>query len=101
MEVFAMLSFIYDSARLAVRFLFNWSPRLYPTILQMTTDASSTQKGSGNITPSPKLLSPAEAIAEAWRRETEESKARWRRIDEDVRRHYTNPHRKKERRTKL
>ncbi|KAK0240724.1 hypothetical protein EDD85DRAFT_376465 [Armillaria nabsnona] len=84
MEVFAMLSFIYDSARLA-----------------MTTDASSPRKGSGPIPPSPKILSPAEAIAEAWKRETEESKSRWRRIDEDVKRRYTNPHRKKERRTKL
>ncbi|KAK0462627.1 uncharacterized protein EV420DRAFT_1639845 [Desarmillaria tabescens] len=79
-----MLSFIYDPARFA-----------------MTTDASSPPKGSRNIPPSPKLLSPAEAIAEAWKRETEESKARWRRIDEDVRRRYTNPHRKKERKTKL
>lgn len=84
MEVFAMLSFTYDSARLA-----------------MTTNASSPSKGSGPVPPSPKNLSPAEAIAEAWKRETEQSKARWRRIDEDVKRHYTSPYRMKERRTKL
>ncbi|KAG7446659.1 uncharacterized protein BT62DRAFT_1005948 [Guyanagaster necrorhizus] len=71
------------------------------TRLAMTANASSPSKASEQSPPSPKFLSPAEAIAEAWKRETEESKARWRRIDEDARRRYTNPHHKKERKTKL
>ncbi|KAF9257954.1 hypothetical protein L218DRAFT_964898 [Marasmius fiardii PR-910] len=51
--------------------------------------------------PTSKMLSPAEAIAEAWKRESEESKARWMRIHANMQRKHSEPRSNRDRRNKL
>ncbi|THU86548.1 hypothetical protein K435DRAFT_782813 [Dendrothele bispora CBS 962.96] len=49
----------------------------------------STPRNKSNTTPPPSPpLSPAHSIAEAWRKESSDSKAMWRRINDNVRRRY-------------
>jgi len=69
--------------------------------LQMPPKKS--EKG-GSPPASPNLgptLSPAEEIAEAWRKESQESQERWRREDAKVRYDYEARRRWKKDRTKL
>ncbi|KAF8236034.1 hypothetical protein L208DRAFT_1391465 [Tricholoma matsutake] len=60
-----------------------------PISTQMTTDSpplSSVRKQPNNPN-----VSPAQAIADAWKRESAESQEKWRRIDANVRLRYNSP----------
>ncbi|KAF9567922.1 hypothetical protein CPC08DRAFT_702752 [Agrocybe pediades] len=57
----------------------------------MATEPPSSQNVRKQITPSNPHISPAQAIADAWNRETQESKQRWRKIDADVKLRYNSP----------
>ncbi|KAF9023948.1 hypothetical protein BDZ89DRAFT_1069483 [Hymenopellis radicata] len=70
----------------------------------MTNDPSSGAQQRKRDAPSPKpspKLSPAQAISEAWKRESAESKERWRRLQEEAKRQYTNPRKRISRIPKL
>ncbi|KAF9527339.1 hypothetical protein CPB83DRAFT_856384 [Crepidotus variabilis] len=50
--------------------------------------------------PSP-TMSPSQAIAEAWKRESMENQEKWRRVDADVKVRYNTPVRLPRRKTKM
>ncbi|TFK25209.1 hypothetical protein FA15DRAFT_590926 [Coprinopsis marcescibilis] len=60
----------------------------------MTADSQSPQGARKPVAPAPIPSSPlAQAIAEAWKRETQESQEKWRRMDANVRHRYNAPRR--------
>jgi hypothetical protein len=69
----------------------------------MTAESSSSSLDTARkqvaCTPSP--LSPAQAIAEAWKRESNENQEKWRRIDAGVKVRYNKPVRILDRKTKM
>ncbi|KAF9000581.1 hypothetical protein BDZ89DRAFT_1082244 [Hymenopellis radicata] len=70
----------------------------------MSNSSAYTPKRENETPPSPKpspKLSPAQAISEAWKRESAESKERWRRLQEEAKRQYTNPRKRISRIPKL
>jgi hypothetical protein len=64
----------------------------------MTADSSSLSIAR-ECTSGP--LSPAEAIAEAWKRESMENQDKWWRIDAEVKARYNKPVRNLDRKTKM
>ncbi|KAF9010610.1 hypothetical protein BDQ17DRAFT_1234235 [Cyathus striatus] len=57
----------------------------------MTTDSPSPRSVQKHICPPSPTLSPAQAIADAWKRESLQSQEQWRRIDVNVRTQYSSP----------
>ncbi|TEB38507.1 hypothetical protein FA13DRAFT_1726175 [Coprinellus micaceus] len=66
-------------------------------VLQMTSDSQSpsqTRPRQNASTPAAAPLSPlAQAIADAWKRESAESQDKWRRLDASVKTRYSTPRR--------
>ncbi|KAF8893511.1 hypothetical protein BD779DRAFT_1506658 [Infundibulicybe gibba] len=60
----------------------------------MTSDSPPSNSTRKQSPPSSPKLSPAQAIAEAWKRESVETQQRWRNLDANVRSRYTAPRRK-------
>jgi len=59
----------------------------------MATDSPSPHSNRKPYRPPSPAVSPAQSIAEAWKRESSESQEKWRRIDVNVRARYTAPRR--------
>ncbi|KIM45354.1 hypothetical protein M413DRAFT_66591, partial [Hebeloma cylindrosporum] len=66
---------------------------------QMTSDSPSPHSRKQVCPPSP-IISPAQAIADAWKKESMESQAKWQRLDAEVKIRFNTP-RKPDRRTKM
>jgi len=72
------------------------------TCVQMATDSPSLLNARNLFACPPNLtLTPAQAIAEAWKRESIENQEKWRRIDAEVKVRYSKPVRILDRKTKM
>jgi len=68
----------------------------------MATDSASTHSIRKSVACTPSSpLSPAQAIAEAWKRESQENQEKWRLIDAEVKARYNAPVRIPLRKTKM
>lgn len=67
----------------------------------MTADSSSLNIARKQVACPSGPLSPAQAIAEAWKRESMENQEKWRRIDAEVKTRYNKPVRILDRKTKM
>ncbi|KAF8160709.1 hypothetical protein B0H34DRAFT_697784 [Crassisporium funariophilum] len=67
----------------------------------MASDSPSPHGArSRNVCPPSPTISPAQAIADAWKRESMENQEKWKRIDADVKTRFNAP-RKPGRKTKM
>ncbi|KAF9472435.1 hypothetical protein BDN70DRAFT_886980 [Pholiota conissans] len=66
----------------------------------MTSDSSSPRGMRKEIRPASPTISPAQAIADAWKRESPENQEKWRKLDAEVKTRYNAP-RKLNRKTKM
>ncbi|PPQ95309.1 hypothetical protein CVT26_008153 [Gymnopilus dilepis] len=66
----------------------------------MASDSPTTHSVRKHVYPPSSTLSPAQAIAEAWKRESKENQERWKKIDADVKTRFNAP-RRPERKTKM
>jgi len=68
----------------------------------MATDSPSPSPQSvrKNASSTSSTVSPAQAIADAWKRESLENQEKWRRIDADVKTRFNTP-RKPDRKSKM
>lgn len=67
----------------------------------MASDSPSPQSIRKNVSSKASPVSPAQAIAEAWKRESAESQERWWKIDADVKRRYEEGKKKQGTKTKM
>ncbi|KIK09818.1 hypothetical protein K443DRAFT_81877 [Laccaria amethystina LaAM-08-1] len=58
------------------------------TLSAMTSNSPSPHSAQKNVCPPSPTMSPAQAIAEAWKRESLESREKWVRADANVRARY-------------
>ncbi|KAF8197892.1 hypothetical protein BJ912DRAFT_952481 [Pholiota molesta] len=66
----------------------------------MTSDSSSSHGVRKEVCPPSPTVSPAQAIADAWRRESPENQEKWRKLDSEVKTRY-NADRKARPKTKM
>ncbi|KJA27848.1 hypothetical protein HYPSUDRAFT_130443 [Hypholoma sublateritium FD-334 SS-4] len=66
----------------------------------MTSDSSSSKSLRRQVCPPSPTISPAQAIADAWKRESQENQEKWRKLDAEVKIRYSTP-RRADRKTKM
>ncbi|KAF9452783.1 hypothetical protein P691DRAFT_660059, partial [Macrolepiota fuliginosa MF-IS2] len=72
-----------------------------PSNGQMASNSPSPQSTRKNVPHKSTTVSPAQAIADAWKRESLESQERWRKLDAEMKRRYEEVRRKQQAQSKM